>query len=92
MPQAAPDQGGVEFAETDQPVELRGLAVEAANLHGFPKPGGEFGLEVPQHSRVAAPRSDGGSHADNQTGESRRGECRRQQSEKEEYTAHLKHG
>ena len=31
--QAAADQGSVEFAEPDQPVELSGLTVETAYLH-----------------------------------------------------------
>jgi hypothetical protein len=39
------DQGRVELTESDQPVELDGVTLEAADLYGFPKVLGEFLLK-----------------------------------------------
>lgn len=74
--QAGADQGSVEFAEPDQPVELSGFTVEAAYLNRFPETGREFLLERPHYDRIATPRGDGGGDADDHACESWRDKYR----------------
>jgi hypothetical protein len=43
--QVLADQGCVKLTESDQPVDLNGVTLEAADLYGFPKVLGEFMLK-----------------------------------------------